>query len=162
MILFLGLSSYQECQNKEWLLDQLTNYSESSDGEVASIIKNNDNSKNTKPSNNAPVSSDREQDKISKLNNKNATIINSHAIHKELNYDQEDLFYLYFVHYLEYLLDKQNQITLSKLKELRKDLAQKQITDWLDRATEEELIIRQGKKRTYLKKEIDLLSLMND
>jgi translation initiation factor 2 beta subunit (eIF-2beta)/eIF-5 len=144
------------------LLDQLTNYSESSDGEVASIIKNNDNSKNTKPSNNAPVSSDREQDKISKLNNKNATIINSHAIHKELNYDQEDLFYLYFVHYLEYLLDKQNQITLSKLKELRKDLAQKQITDWLDRATEEELIIRQGKKRTYLKKEIDLLSLMND
>ena len=61
------------------------------------------------------------------------------------------------------MLENKNQITLSNLKELRKnDLTQKQIIDWLDRATKEELIIRHGKKRTYSKKEADLFSLMND
>jgi hypothetical protein len=61
------------------------------------------------------------------------------------------------------LLENQNQITLSSLKELRgNDLTQKQITDWLNCATKEELIVRQGKNRTYSKKEADLFSLTND
>jgi len=122
----------QECQNKEWLLEQLTNHDKSREEEVTTDNQAND------------------------------IIIKSDTIPKESGYDQVDLFYQYFIRYLNYLLEKRDQITLSKLKELRKDLTQKQITDWLDRATEEEIIIRHGKKRTYSLKEKDLFSLVND
>ncbi len=152
----------QECQNKEWLLEQLTNHGKYRDDEVATNNPANDTFERTKLLNSTPVISDKEQDETCKSNRNNITIINSDTIHKESGYDQVDFFYLYFIRYLEYLFKKRNQITLSRLKELRKDLAPKQITDWLDRAVEEELIIRHGKKRTYSMKEPDLFSLVND
>jgi len=130
-----------ECMNKEWLLEQLTNRNKYNVGEVATKNKFND-----------------KEQGISTVKKKN-----NDTSHQEPSYSEADLFYQYFIHYIEYLLENQNQITLSNLKELRKnDLTQKQITDWLDRATKEELIIRQGKKRIYLKKEPSLFSLMNN
>ncbi len=148
-------------ENKDWLLNQLMNDNKSDDREVAAIkYEDNKNYSDSLESQiisiKHPVSTEEKQDKIRKSNKDDAKLVNT--ILQEPNYDHADLFYLYFIHYLEYLLEKQNQITLSTLKELRKDLAQKQITDWLDRATEEELIIRLGKKRTYSKKETDLFS----
>lgn len=95
-----------------------------------------------------------------KSDNDSSKLISNKEILSEPNYEQDDLFYQYFIHYIEHLLEKQSQITLAKLKELRKDLAQKQLTDWLDRATDEELIIRQGKKRTYSKNESDLFQMV--
>ncbi|MBC8551736.1 MAG: DNA-protecting protein DprA [Candidatus Brocadiales bacterium] len=157
----------QKGENKDWLLNQLKDDNKSDDRE-AIVTKYEDNNnysdsiKNQITSIKHPVNTEEKQDKISKLNKDDAKLINSNTIPQEPNYDQADLFYLYFIHYLEYLLENQNQITLSTLKELRKDLTQKQITDWLDRATEEELIIRQGKKRLYSKKETDLFSQLND
>ena len=73
----------------------------------------------------------------------------------ETNYDEPDLFYRFFVGYVKHLLKKQSQITLAMLKGSRGDLTQKQITDWLDRATDEGLIERHGKKRTYTMKNKD-------
>lgn len=152
-----------ECMNKEWLLEQLTNRNNSNDGEVATKNQFNDTIESKKMLNNSPVISDKEQDKTFKSNKSTVEEKNNDTSHQEPSYSEADLFYQYFIHYIEYLLENQNQITLSNLKELRKnDLTQKQITDWLDRATKEELLIRQGKKRTYSKKEADMFSLMND
>ena len=60
--------------------------------------------------------------------------------------------YLVFVELLEKLLKQDGQITLAQLKEARTDLSQREITDWLDRASEESLIERKGKSRTYIRK----------
>jgi len=148
-----------ECMNKEWLLEQLTNRNNYNDGEVAAINQFNDTIERKKTLNHSSVISDEEQDKTCIIA---ITEKNNDTSHQEPSYSEADLFYQYFIHYIEYLLKNQNQITLSNLKELRKnDLTQKQITDWLDRATKEGLIIRQGKKRTYSKKEADMFSLMN-
>ena len=151
-----------ECRNKEWLLEQLTNHNNSNE-EVGTKNQANDTVESKVTLNNSPVISDKKQDKTCKPNKSAVTVINSDTSYQEPSYSEADLFYQYFLHYIEYLLKNQNQITLSNLKELRKnDLTQKQITEWLDRATKEELIIRQGKKRTYSKKEADMFSLMND
>lgn len=152
----------QECRNKEWLLERLTNRN-SSNEEDATKNQVNDTIESKTRLNNSPVISDKEQSKTCKPNKSDVTVINSDASHQEPSYSKADLFYQYFIRYIEYLLESQNQITLSNLKELRKnDLTQKQITDWLDRATKEVLIIRQGKKRTYSKKEEDIFSLTNN
>jgi predicted Rossmann fold nucleotide-binding protein DprA/Smf involved in DNA uptake len=146
----------RECENKEWLLDQLTTCNQYSGGEILQKIQTNDNINNKKQSNHSLISNGKAQDNVGKSNGEKASKINSNTVYQETDYDQTDLFYQYFIRYIEYLLEKQNPITLSKLKELRKDLDQKQIINWLDQATEEEVIIRQGKKRTYSKKEATL------
>ena len=168
-------------EDKNWLLNQLM-YDNKSDDNKSDDNKSDDNIVITKKleisnknyisnkgyinnqtlSKVTPVSTEVTQDKITKSDKDNTKLVISNIILSEPNYDQEDLFYLYFIRYIKYLLEKQSQITLSKLKELRKDLAQKQITDWLDRATKEELIIRQGKKRIYTNKEADLFSMVGD
>lgn len=157
----------QEGENKDWLLNELKN-DDKSDGRDVAVTINEDNIdcsdriKEQISSTKEQVNAEEKQDEITKFNKDEVNLANRNTALLALNYDQKDLFYLYFIHYLEYLLKKENHITLATLKELRKDLAQKQITDWLDRATEEELIIRQGKKRTYTKKEIDLFSQVCD
>jgi len=160
----MGLSSLHEVDmqkenNKDWLLSQLI-HGNKLDASVAISIKLENYNKTLLRS--PLVNTKAKQDKVSKIGDDNIKLISSDPVSLKVNFDQQDLFYLYFIHYIDHLLEKQSQITLSTLKELRKDLGQKQITDWLDRATEESHIIRQGKKRIYLKKNTDLLSLMID
>ncbi|MEA1969329.1 MAG: DNA-processing protein DprA [Thermodesulfobacteriota bacterium] len=154
----------QQPDSKDWLLNQLTNTNRRNLN-AETVTKNFYPELNTKDYNdtiqNKTVSkkSYMETDpieKIKKSEKKKSNSINSNINLPEASYDHEDFFYLYFIHYLEYLLKQQSQISLSKLKELRKDLAQKQITDWLDRAAEEEIIERKGTKRIYTKKQTDL------
>ena len=145
-----------ECRNKDWLLAQLTNRNNSNE-EVATKNQANDTIESKETLNNSQVIHDQEQDKSCKPNKSTVTVKNGGTLPQKSSYNEADLFYQYFIRYIEYLLENQNQITLSNLKELRKnDLTQKQITDWLDRATKEGLIIRQGKMRTYTKKEADI------
>ncbi len=66
--------------------------------------------------------------------------------------------YQLFIELFEKIQKEHSQITLALLKEDRKDLKQKQIIDWLDRASEEGLIERHGKRRTYTLKEPDLFA----
>lgn len=140
----------QEIDSDGWLLDQLKNDNKSSDSIDSQTILEVSSDEKIKNRN-----ADKEVD------NKTSELISDNKVQPAPNFDRDDLFYQYFIHYIEYLLDKQSQITLAKLKELRKDLAQKQITDWLDRATDEELIIRQGKKRTYSKNKTDLFQMVS-
>jgi len=69
---------------------------------------------------------------------------------RETNADT--IFYHLFKKQIEEWLEKQNQISLTNLRELHSDLTQKQITNWLDRAVEDEILERKGKKRIYTRK----------
>lgn len=60
--------------------------------------------------------------------------------------------YQEFVSLLLDFLNQHDQVTLSMLKEQRKDLKLKQITAWLDQCSDEGLIERKGKRRTYILK----------
>lgn len=60
-----------------------------------------------------------------------------------------------FIERVRLFLEQNNQITLAQMKEQNAHLGVKKITGWLDRASEEGLLERQGRRRTYTIKEPD-------
>ena len=60
-----------------------------------------------------------------------------------------DLFYSYFAKQLEDVFSAKPEVTLQDLKIRHRDLTAKQITDWLGRAVEADLIERQGRLHRY-------------
>lgn len=58
-----------------------------------------------------------------------------------------------FVDRIKLFLKQHEQITLAQLKEQNDHLGPKKITDWLDRASDEGLLERQSRRRTYTIKE---------
>lgn len=64
--------------------------------------------------------------------------------------DDSDLFYHLFEQQLQAILNTSETISLKELKARYKDLSPKQLTDWLSRAVDEKLIVRQGKAHQYL------------
>lgn len=66
-----------------------------------------------------------------------------------LNFDKGDLFFDTFKSYLEHRFIDNEEISLSSLDKLLADVTKKQITEWLDKAEKEGLIIRKGRARSY-------------
>jgi predicted Rossmann fold nucleotide-binding protein DprA/Smf involved in DNA uptake len=66
-----------------------------------------------------------------------------------LNFDKGDLFFDTFKSYLEHRFIDNEEISLSSLDKLLTDVTKKQITEWLDKAEKEGLIIRKGRARSY-------------
>jgi hypothetical protein len=64
--------------------------------------------------------------------------------------EQPDQFYRYFEQQLQLLLNSREVVSLKDLKACYRDLAPKQLTDWLTRAVDEGLIIRQGRAQQYM------------
>lgn len=82
------------------------------------------------------------------------------ATNKQVEDEQEEIYedkdsrFIEFTELLKQFLKESSKITLAEIREKRKDLKPKQITDWLDRASLEGLVERQGRLRSYtLKKQ---------
>lgn len=64
--------------------------------------------------------------------------------------DDPDLFYHLFAQQIQAILLTCETITLKELKVRYQDLTAKQLTQWLSRAVDEKVIVRQGKAHQYL------------
>ena len=66
--------------------------------------------------------------------------------------DDSEIEFRQFLDDVRRLIHEYGEAKLAKLVEVRHDLRKKQIIDWLDRATEEGVLKRKGRLRTYVQK----------
>ena len=168
----MGAKSFQEQtdNSNDWLLNKLNSKDKADNLEKISEAKLNackhkitdkKERSNTIPEYQA-VEEEIKSALEGKIEYKNEELKYSEIQMQGLNFDDDDIFYRYFIKYLKHLLERQSIITLAELKSKRKDLVQKQIVDWLERATDECVLVRQGHKHKYSLKNTKLLSKMND
>ena len=87
------------------------------------------------------------RDVLSQL--RNAEESGAWLTHALIPLEGPDLFYSYFAKQLEDVFSAKPEVTLQDLKIRHRDLTAKQITDWLGRAVEADLIERRGRSHRY-------------